>query len=127
MLDPLQVTDEIYVMNPDGTNETLLLVGPAWDYPGDWRAVAPSSGCTIAGTAGDDELFGTRNADVICGLGGNDLLQGYGGNDVLRGGPGDDKLFGMGGKDRLEGGPGNDYAHGGAAKDVCLAETRRYC
>jgi Ca2+-binding RTX toxin-like protein len=75
-------------------------------------------GCTIAGTAGNDNLRGTRRADRICGLGGNDTIRGLGGNDVLIGGAGNDRLFGDAGNDRLEGQAGNDSLTGGAGRDT---------
>lgn len=72
----------------------------------------------ITGTAGDNEIKGTRNVDQMYGLGGDDDLFGrdgddelYGGSgrDLLVGGPGDDEIYGGSGSDDLLGGPGNDY------------------
>jgi Ca2+-binding RTX toxin-like protein len=93
---------------------------------GTWSGPAPA-GCTVVGTAGDDELTGTDAADVLCGLGGDDVLSGLGGDDRLVGGDGDDVLRGGPGADVLEGGVGRDRAEGGKGRDVCTAEVRRSC
>ena len=50
----------------------------------------------IAGTPGDDQLFGSRGIDVIHGLGGNDVITGLQGQDVICGGPGDDTVSYLG-------------------------------
>jgi hypothetical protein len=100
---------------------------------------------TIAGTAGEDRLRGTRGDDVIAGFGGDDRIIGGGGLDVIcggpdkdfittgkgpdkiHGGPGDDKVvsrkgpdmdYGVQGNDLLNGGPGFDRCLGGAGEDV---------
>ena len=54
---------------------------------------APAA-CTIAGTAGDDDLTGTPGNDVICGLGGDDRISGLGAADSLWGGDGEDRVDG---------------------------------
>ncbi len=64
--------------------------------------------CTIKGTDGPNNLFGTDGRDVICAFGGPDNILGKGGRDVLYGGSGPDILKGGPGKDRLVGGPGLD-------------------
>ena len=79
------------------------------------------------GTAGDDELEGTKRKDGILALGGKDSMKGKKGNDglcggagrdKLRGGAGDDDLRGQGGKDLLVGGKGDDDLVGGKGKDT---------
>ncbi|HEY3143379.1 MAG TPA: neocarzinostatin apoprotein domain-containing protein [Acidimicrobiales bacterium] len=85
------------------------------------------SGCTVAGTPGDDTLVGTDGDDVLCGLGGNDILRGESGHDVLYGGDGNDRLHGGRGNDVLIGGLGRDRAYGDKGHDTCDAETRRSC
>ena len=82
-----------------------------------------TAGCTIVGTAGDDQLRGTSGDDVICGLGGNDHIVGLGGNDVIVGGAGHDLVYGgdpaggADGADLILGGPGDDLLLGGAGAD----------
>lgn len=82
-----------------------------------------TAGCTIVGTAGDDQLRGTSGDDVICGLGGNDHIVGLGGNDVIVGGAGHDLVYGgdptggADGADLIWGGPGDDLLLGGAGVD----------
>jgi Ca2+-binding RTX toxin-like protein len=88
-------------------------------------------GCTITGTAGDDEaLVGTDGADVICGLGGDDWIRARDGRDVvfggagednIFGGPGDDRVFGGRGFDEIFGGPGDDGLYGGSTTDSIVA------
>ncbi len=74
---------------------------------------------TIVGTAGANNLRGTRRADVIAALGGNDSVDGLGANDLVCGGAGRDTLIGGAGSDRVDGGP---------AFDVCRAgETLKGC
>ena len=65
---------------------------------------------TIAGTAGNDTLRGSRKADVLAGRAGNDRLYGFAGTDVLSGGPGADQLDGGADRDILTCGPGRDVA-----------------
>ena len=74
---------------------------------------------TIVGTAGANNLRGTRRADVIAALGGNDSVDGLGANDLVCGGAGRDTLIGGAGSDRVD---------GGSAFDVCRAgETLKGC
>jgi hypothetical protein len=75
-------------------------------------------GCTVNGTAGDDNLTGTAGDDVICALGGNDLIAGGGGEDVVYGDEGDDRVFGGTGDDTLYGDDGVDRLSGGDGEDV---------
>jgi uncharacterized delta-60 repeat protein len=87
---------------------------------------APSIGCTITGTAGNDVIHGTPGRDIICAGRGDDLIYARGGDDVvyggrgadrLRGGAGDDVLHGGRGADRLRGRAGDDVLHGGRGRD----------
>jgi Ca2+-binding RTX toxin-like protein len=82
---------------------------------------------TKVGTAGKDDLRGTKRADVIVGLGGDDTVRALAGNDLVcagkgkdtvLGGPGRDRLLGEGGVDALRGGPGKDKLVGGPGKDL---------
>ena len=90
----------------------------------DVTVMVGTSGCTIAGTEGDDMLRGTPGDDVICGLGGNDHIVGLGGDDVIVGGPGHDLVYAddpadgsVGGDDIVWGGPGHDTLLGGGGAD----------
>lgn len=67
--------------------------------PAPQPAPAPAPSQVIAGTNGNDTLFGTNKADSLVG---------HGGNDLLLGGLGDDRLDGKAGSDILIGGPGKD-------------------
>jgi Ca2+-binding RTX toxin-like protein len=91
-------------------------------------AVQTSTGvrCTIAGTPGDDVLYGTEHRDVICGRGGFDVIYGRGGNDLidsgsgggwLVGGRGNDRMLGGAGLEDMFGGPGDDHLSGGGYRD----------
>ncbi|WP_281409468.1 calcium-binding protein, partial [Oharaeibacter diazotrophicus] len=53
-----------------------------------------TTGKTIKGTGGDNNLMGTDYADRMYGYAGNDWLVGQGGDDLLIGGPGADILDG---------------------------------
>ena len=80
----------------------------AWS-PAAWAQEPVPAGCTIIGTAGNDNLMGTKAAaDVICGLGGDDTITALAGNDTLIGGSGNDHLLGGQGNDTIDGGPGTD-------------------
>jgi uncharacterized delta-60 repeat protein len=72
---------------------------------------------TIAGTAGNDVLRGTKKRDLIWAGPGNDVLRGLGRADVLCGGTGNDRLLGGRGNDRLLGGKGRDRLIGGKGRD----------
>ena len=71
----------------------------------------------LAGTPGNDVLFGLAGDDRIVGGRGNDLLVGGDGSDRLGGRAGDDMLSGGGGDDRLAGASGDDILAGGAGSD----------
>lgn len=82
---------------------------------------------TIVGTAGPNEIHGTRGADVIAGLSGNDDIEAGAGNDLVCGGRGNDEMEGKRGNDRLFGGRGFDKAEGDRGRDFCRAEIRESC
>jgi hypothetical protein len=63
---------------------------------------------TIAGTDGDDLLWGTMGPDVIHAGPGDDVVFGLGGDDVVCGGPGEDVLYGGTEDDHLIGGTDPD-------------------
>jgi Ca2+-binding RTX toxin-like protein len=113
---------EVSRMNPQETRikatAAMLLTASLFLVRGAHATVQASSGCTLTGTPGPDQILGTPGRDVICGLGGDDVLAGAGGNDVLEGGPGKDMLNGGDGADVLEGEAGPDMLNGGNGADV---------
>ena len=70
------------------------------------------------GTAGGDQIIGTRADDFISGGGGNDVLFASFGADTVFGGAGNDNLSGFDGNDLLLAGAGDDSAYGGDGDDV---------
>ncbi|HEX5646843.1 MAG TPA: calcium-binding protein [Nitrospira sp.] len=81
-------------------------------------ASAVTSGMTIVGNAGANNLKGTDFNDVLIGNAGNDELEGESGDDTLLGGGGHDELEGGDGNDTLIGGLGNDNLIGGLGDDI---------
>jgi Ca2+-binding RTX toxin-like protein len=73
---------------------------------------------TKRGTAGVDDLNGTRLADQILGLDGDDIISGKGGNDKLLGGEGSDEIRGGGGADKIFGDEDDDFLFGDSGSDV---------
>jgi Ca2+-binding RTX toxin-like protein len=83
----------------------------------------------IAGSAGNDLIFGgPRNDailagngnDVVLGLAGADTIDGQSGDDTIAGGLGVDTLRGGGGNDRIGAGADADRAYGGDGADYIL-------
>ncbi|ATL25072.1 calcium-binding protein [Streptomyces formicae] len=74
-------------------------------------------GCTITGTAGDDNLSGTNGDDIICGLAGNDTINAGNGNDTVYPGPGNDVASGDNGNDTLIDQSGTDTLNGNNGDD----------
>lgn len=72
----------------------------------------------IAGTPGNDTVFGLNGDDRMCGGDGHDSLYGQGGNDHIDGGPGDDSLYGGSGNDLLDGNAGDDLILGQGGADT---------
>ncbi len=62
----------------------------------------------MAGTIGNDVIFGSSSAETISGGAGNDSISSLGGNDILIGGAGNDILTGGAGNDILTGGFDSD-------------------
>jgi Ca2+-binding RTX toxin-like protein len=87
-------------------------------------APAPSTGCTITGTGGNDVIYGTPGRDIICAGSGNDRVYARGGNDLVYGGRGGDRLRGGAGNDVLHGSPGRDRLFGGPGSDVLRGGPR---
>lgn len=63
---------------------------------------------TPHGTEFEDELAGTRGNDVMYGYGGRDYMEGMLGNDVVDSGAGDDYILERLGRDLLHAGTGDD-------------------
>jgi Ca2+-binding RTX toxin-like protein len=76
----------------------------------------------IAGTVGDDRIYGEDGDDAIDGGAGNDMLDGGAGDDGLFGGEGDDMLLGGAGRDTLRGGQDRDVLRGGAGDDEMIGD-----
>jgi Ca2+-binding RTX toxin-like protein len=95
-----------------------------------------TSGTTMRGGPGDDEMIGPFDAVGgpkaagryrLIGNAGSDKLRGGLLADVLLGGRGHDELSAGGGADVLRGHRGRDRADGGWGRDVCVAERERRC
>jgi hypothetical protein len=92
---------------------------------------APIGDSSVAGSLGNDEVFGHDGRDnlnggfhndKLAGRAGNDTLDGRNGNDTLFGDNGNDKLRGEAGTDQLFGGNGNDKVNGGDGSDSLFGD-----
>lgn len=83
--------------------------------------LAPTTGVTASGGAGDDTLTvgnaAAGKANTVSGNGGADSLTGGTGIDTINGGDGNDTIVGNGGADTLNGDAGDDSVTGGAGVD----------
>ncbi|KZL27178.1 calcium-binding protein [Pseudovibrio sp. Ad37] len=77
----------------------------------------------LAGTLGDDVIYGFGGDDRIEGLLGNDHLIGGEGNDTLKDNDGDNHLEGGAGNDRLTAVQGNNILDGGEGDDTINSGT----
>ncbi|MBA2421106.1 MAG: PD40 domain-containing protein, partial [Thermoleophilaceae bacterium] len=109
-------SENIYVMNADGSGQRPLTTHPAPDIQASW---APAIPCAIRGRASSasETVRGTTLGDRLLGLGGNDRLLGRQADDCLFGGRGRDRLGGGEGADRLRGDSGNDVLGGSSGRD----------
>ena len=80
---------------------------------------------TIRGTAGKDELRGTKDDDVIAARGGRDSVHGGGGDDIVCGGSDPDDIHGGGGDDQVLGGEDGDELRGGSGADALIGGPGR--
>ena len=80
----------------------------------------------IAGTEGNNWLFGTEGRDRIDGGGGNDKIFGDEGDDLILAGSGNDWAFGGDGNDQINGGSGSDWLFGEDGDDQLTAGGGRY-
>jgi len=127
-------SEDIWVMNADGSDQRPLTTTPAPDIQASWqpipRAAALSPGSPLGaglaagrcanerrGSAASETITGTSAGDRLLGLGGNDRLNGRRGDDCLLGGDGGDRLSGAEGADRLQGDFGNDILDGASGGD----------
>jgi len=86
----------------------------------------PAGEMSVAGSSGNDKVFGHGGRDSLNGGTGDDELTGFGGNDslvgredsdILRGSTGNDTLRGESGFDSLFGGDGTDSLNGSFGND----------
>ena len=85
-----------------------------------------STGNTIIGGDGNENISGGGGNDTIEGGAGDDTISGGGGDDFLFGGPGDDVIDGGDGDDEIYSGTGFDTLTGGLGADtfyVCDLEN----
>jgi len=131
-------SENIYVMNADGSDQKALTTHPAPDIQASWGTrrprppvdpagppATPAGPALRSGTCANERLGsnasetmnGTSAGDRLLGLGGNDRLNGRQGDDCLFGGNGRDRLSGAQGADRLRGESGNDRLGGSSGRD----------
>ncbi len=79
----------------------------------------------LYGGAGDDRIYGDRQADLAALYAPGTALTGLPG-DWSSGGSGDDEVYGGAGDDVLMGGIGKDFLVGGAGMDVLLGDDHFY-
>jgi Ca2+-binding RTX toxin-like protein len=84
------------------------------------------SGGFLAGTQGDDEIYGLGGDDEIHGLGGDDLICGGAGGDTIVGEGGNDVIEGDGGQDILLGEAGDDEISGGPCEEPGCGDLVAY-
>ena len=101
-------SNNIYVMNADGTGQGPIDTSTADDRNPDWQ---PIPVCTQTVNATNQPLVGTAGKDVLCGDSRANTINGAGGNDIV---------LAQGGNDRLTGGLGNDTLNGGPGTDTVL-------
>ncbi|HEV2531509.1 family 16 glycosylhydrolase [Phenylobacterium sp.] len=82
---------------------------------GNQTLVAPDSGGSLQGGAGDDTLTG--------GASGSNYLRGAAGDDQIQGGSGFDDINGNEGNDTIHAGAGDDWAVGGKGDDLVFGEA----
>jgi dipeptidyl aminopeptidase/acylaminoacyl peptidase len=143
-------SDDIYVMNADGSDQRLLVGDPksserepTWSPDGtrlvfsstldDTRQiyVAAADGSGLKRLTGIPRAFtstgerctivGTSRADVLVGSSRHDNICGLGGDDTIRGLGGADILDGGTGSDRVDGGKGIDILLGAGGNDLLLS------
>lgn len=77
-----------------------------------------TSGVSLFGEDGNDQLGGSSAADYLDGGDGDDAISGEGGHDVILAGAGNDQVAGGDGNDSIDGGAGNDEMWGEGGNDL---------
>ena len=77
-----------------------------------------TSGVTLAGEAGDDNLSAGTGAQTLDGGGGSDVISGAAGADSILGGAGGDTISGGADGDTIDGGDDDDNITGGPGDDL---------
>ena len=77
-----------------------------------------TTGASVTGSPGNDDLFGGSGNDTIDAGAGNDRIVAGAGNDTVNAGSGDDRILGEAGNDTLSGQDGNDTLFGGLGNDT---------
>lgn len=101
-------------INVYGTSSGETLNGSV----GDDDILAYGGNDTANGSYGDDQIYGGDGDDTLNGGDGDDELRGENNNDTLNGGDGSDTLYGNDGNDILNPGTGGNFAYGGAGDDI---------
>ncbi|MEL6478966.1 MAG: Hint domain-containing protein, partial [Pseudomonadota bacterium] len=84
----------------------------------DFDAGATTSGITVDGLGGNDDLVGGSGADLLYGGTGSDSVDAGASADTLYGGTGNDSLVGSAGDDEIYGGADQDTVLGGDDDDT---------
>lgn len=124
-------SEDIWVMNPDGSDQRRLTGHPSPDIQPTWQPLGNFAGCSrradnqIDGTSTGERIAGTAEADRIFARGGNDRVVGRSRGDCIDLGSGSDRGSGGAGNDRIVGGRGNDRISGGARNDRLSGQSGR--
>lgn len=109
-----------------GTGVPLLPRG--FDQRSTFSAPLPPSDCVpvtydFYGTAGNDNIAGTREPDQVDLFTGDDAVNARSGSDCIFGREGNDRLSGQNGNDYIEAGPGDDKVVGGSDNDRIIGKA----
>ncbi|WP_308368568.1 MULTISPECIES: calcium-binding protein [unclassified Microbulbifer] len=105
-----QFSTQAGVINAAGIDSIVFADTTVWNY----EEIKQQA---LAGTEGNDEIYGHADADNITAGAGDDTVYGRAGNDTIDGGLGQDSLYGESGDDEIHGGDGADTILGGAGND----------
>jgi Tol biopolymer transport system component len=124
-------SEDIWVMNPDGSDQRRLTGHPAPDIQPSWQPLGDFAGCSrradnqINGTGAGERIAGTPEPDRIFAGRGNDRVGGGARGDCIDLGSGSDRASGGASNDRIAGGSGNDRISGGARNDRLVGQSGR--
>ena len=124
-------SEDIWVMDPDGSDQQRLTGHPAPDIQPSWQPLGDFAGCSrradnqINGTISGERIGGTPEADRIFADGGNDRVGASARGDCIDLGSGSDRGSGGASNDRIVGGRGNDRISGGARNDRLSGQSGR--